>query len=56
MTPEQRDALRIALVHLILASAKDPTLEKTIKILRNMIMDESDLSRFANCERPDGIG
>jgi len=37
LTSEQRDALRIALVHLILASAKDPTLEKTIEILRNMI-------------------
>jgi hypothetical protein len=37
MTSEQRDAVRIALVHLILASSKDPTLEKTIEILRNMI-------------------
>ena len=37
MTAEQRDAVRIALVHLILASSKDPTLEKTIEILRNMI-------------------
>jgi hypothetical protein len=35
MTPEQRDAIRIALVHLIMASVKDPTLEKTIKILKN---------------------
>lgn len=37
MTPEQRDAIRIALVHLIMASVKDPMLEKTIKILKNMI-------------------
>ena len=37
MTAEQWDAVRIALVHLILASSKDPTLEKTIEILRNMI-------------------
>ena len=37
MTLEQRDAVRIALVHLMLASAKDPKLEKTIEILRDMI-------------------
>jgi len=37
LTPEQRQAVRIALVHLILASANDPKLEPTIETLKEMI-------------------
>jgi hypothetical protein len=37
LTSGQRDAIRIALVHLILASVKDPSLEKHIETLRDMI-------------------